>query len=49
MALLLPFWILQMMVLLAVIGLFSWRLSDTLRNWDSQVEDKGMFPTVEVV
>ncbi|KAH0441929.1 hypothetical protein CcaCcLH18_01789 [Colletotrichum camelliae] len=49
MALLLPFWILQMMVLLAVIGLFSWRLSDTLRNWDTQVEAKGMFPTVEVV
>ncbi|KAF9873553.1 hypothetical protein CkaCkLH20_09012 [Colletotrichum karsti] len=49
MALLLPFWILQLLVLLTVIGLFSWRLSDTLQNWDSEVETKGMFPTVEVV
>ncbi|KAL0939512.1 uncharacterized protein CTRU02_206122 [Colletotrichum truncatum] len=49
MALLVPFWILQLLVLLAVIGLFSWRLSDTLMNWDTEVESKGMFPTVEVV
>ncbi|KAF6801050.1 hypothetical protein CSOJ01_12052 [Colletotrichum sojae] len=49
MALLIPFWILQLLVLLTIIGLFSWRLSDTLKNWETEEETKGMFPMVEVV
>ncbi|WQF78444.1 hypothetical protein CDEST_03458 [Colletotrichum destructivum] len=49
MALLIPFWVLQLLVLLVVVGLFSWRLSDTLRNWDTEEQIKGMFPMVEVV
>ncbi|GJC91703.1 hypothetical protein ColKHC_00529 [Colletotrichum higginsianum] len=49
MALLIPFWVLQLLVLLVVVGLFSWRLSDTLKNWDTEEQTKGMFPMVEVV
>lgn len=49
MALLLPLWILQLLVLLVIIGLFSWRLSDTLKNWETEESTKGMFPMVEVV
>ncbi|KAF4774712.1 hypothetical protein HER10_EVM0002654 [Colletotrichum scovillei] len=49
MALLVPLWILQLLVFLVVIALFSWRLSDTLRNWETEEETKGMFPMVEVV
>ncbi|OLN94335.1 hypothetical protein CCHL11_02823 [Colletotrichum chlorophyti] len=49
MALLIPLWILQLLVLLVIVGLFSWRLSDTLKNWDTEEETKGMFPMVEVV
>ncbi|TEA15081.1 hypothetical protein C8034_v002761 [Colletotrichum sidae] len=48
-AVLVPFWILQLLVLLTVIGLFSWRLSDTVQNWDTEEDTKGMFPMVEVV
>ncbi|KAK1971745.1 hypothetical protein LY78DRAFT_699032 [Colletotrichum sublineola] len=49
MALLVPLWILQLLVLLVDIGLFSWRLSDTLKNWETEEQTKGMFPLVEVV
>ncbi|KAK1992813.1 hypothetical protein LX36DRAFT_283699 [Colletotrichum falcatum] len=49
MALLVPFWVLQLLVLLVDIGLFSWRLSDTLKNWETEEQTKGMFPLVEVV
>ncbi|KAK2057992.1 hypothetical protein LY76DRAFT_74417 [Colletotrichum caudatum] len=49
MVLLVPLWILQLLVLLVVIGLFSWRLSDTLNNWETEQQTKGMFPLVEVV
>ncbi|KAK1982220.1 hypothetical protein LZ30DRAFT_591042 [Colletotrichum cereale] len=49
MALLVPLWTLQLLVLLVTIGLFSWRLSDTLKNWETEEQTKGMFPFVEVV
>ncbi|TQN64541.1 hypothetical protein CSHISOI_10882 [Colletotrichum shisoi] len=49
MALLIPFWVMQLLVLLVVVGLFSWRLSDTLKNWGTEEQTKGMFPLVEVV
>ncbi|KAK1638867.1 hypothetical protein BDP81DRAFT_370529 [Colletotrichum phormii] len=49
MALLVPLWILQLLVCLVVVALFSWRLSDTLRNWETEEETKEMFPMVEVV
>ncbi|GKT48489.1 uncharacterized protein ColSpa_08670 [Colletotrichum spaethianum] len=48
-ALLVPFWILQLLVLLVVIGLFSWRLFDTVKNWETEEQTRGMFPMVEVV
>ncbi|KAK2034299.1 hypothetical protein LX32DRAFT_721277 [Colletotrichum zoysiae] len=49
MAILVPLWILQLLVLLVDIGLFSWRLSDTLKNWQTEEQTKGIFPLVEVV
>ncbi|GKT55612.1 hypothetical protein ColTof4_14130 [Colletotrichum tofieldiae] len=49
MALLVPLWVLQLLVLLVIIGLFSWRLSDTLKNWETEEQTRGMFPMVEVV
>ncbi|KAI1385404.1 uncharacterized protein F4822DRAFT_343369 [Hypoxylon trugodes] len=46
--LLLPCWIAQIVLLLGVMGLFSYRLSATTREWKA-AEDKSQAPTVEFV
>lgn len=48
MAILLPFWALQMMLMLAMISVFSYRLSNTIRKYED--DDKaGRIPAVELV
>ncbi|KAI1771477.1 hypothetical protein F4818DRAFT_204676 [Hypoxylon cercidicola] len=46
--LLLPCWIVQIGLLLGMMGLFSWRLSRTVKTWKDQ-EDHGQIPMVEFV
>ncbi|OTA96573.1 hypothetical protein M434DRAFT_392752 [Hypoxylon sp. CO27-5] len=45
---LLPCWIAQIMILLGVMGLFSYRLSNTVKTWKDE-EDIGNIPMVEFV
>ncbi|KAI1160618.1 hypothetical protein F5B18DRAFT_663716 [Nemania serpens] len=44
----LPCWIIQILVLLSLMGLFSYRLSYTLNTWE-EAESKGDAPVVELV
>ncbi|KAI8626207.1 hypothetical protein F5Y19DRAFT_229870 [Xylariaceae sp. FL1651] len=44
----LPCWIIQVLILLSVMGLFSWRLSRTVTAWEEE-EEKGDVPVVEFV
>ncbi|KAI0005764.1 hypothetical protein F4779DRAFT_630034 [Xylariaceae sp. FL0662B] len=46
--LLLPCWIIQILLLLGIIGLFSYRLSYTARTWKENEED-GELPLVEFI
>ncbi|KAI1371297.1 hypothetical protein F4677DRAFT_450562 [Hypoxylon crocopeplum] len=46
--LLLPCWIVQILLLLGMMGLFSWRLSHTVTTWKDH-EDAGEVPMVELV
>lgn len=48
MALLLPCWALQMLLMLAMIGVFSYRLSNTIQKYDDD-EKEGKTPVVELV
>ena len=48
MAVLLPCWTLQMMLMLAMIGVFSYRLSNTIRKYEDD-EKAGRIPVVELV
>ncbi|OTB18058.1 hypothetical protein K445DRAFT_45189, partial [Daldinia sp. EC12] len=45
---LLPCWIVQVLLLLGMMGLFSYRLSRTSKTWKGQ-QDQGEDPTVEFV
>ncbi|KAI1468290.1 uncharacterized protein F4812DRAFT_361495 [Daldinia caldariorum] len=45
---LLPCWIFQILILLAMMGLFSYRLSRTSKTWKDQL-DQGEDPTVEFI
>jgi hypothetical protein len=45
---LLPCWIIQIPILLAQIGIFSYRLSNTVTTFKDE-EDKGNVPMVEFV
>ncbi|KAI2467322.1 hypothetical protein F4781DRAFT_312799 [Annulohypoxylon bovei var. microspora] len=45
---LLPCWIIQIVLLLATMGLFSYRLSNTVTTWKDE-EDQGNIPMVEFV
>ncbi|KAI0517036.1 hypothetical protein F5B22DRAFT_144554 [Xylaria bambusicola] len=44
----LPCWIIQILILLSVLGLFSYRLSHTVSTWKEE-DDKGNVPVVEFV
>ena len=44
----LPCWIIQILILLSVMGLFSYRLSHTVATWKEE-DDKGTVPVVEFV
>ncbi|KAI0878286.1 hypothetical protein GGS24DRAFT_487375 [Hypoxylon argillaceum] len=44
----LPCWIIQVLILLSLMGLFSYRLSYTVNTWEDQ-ESKGDVPVVEFV
>ncbi|KAI3317277.1 hypothetical protein HD806DRAFT_372822 [Xylariaceae sp. AK1471] len=44
----LPCWIIQILILLSLMGLFSWRLSQTVTTWEEE-ENKGDVPVVEFV
>ncbi|KAI8951244.1 hypothetical protein F4801DRAFT_298794 [Xylaria longipes] len=44
----LPCWIIQILILLSVLGLFSYRLSRTVTTWEEE-ESKGAVPVVEFV
>ncbi|KAI0195049.1 hypothetical protein F4808DRAFT_331769 [Astrocystis sublimbata] len=44
----LPCWILQILILLSVMGLFSYRLSRTITTWEEE-DKKGMVPVVEFI
>lgn len=46
--LLIPFWIAQITMLLALIGTFSYRLSQTIRHWEEK-DKAGSLPMVELV
>ncbi|KAL7619903.1 hypothetical protein AAE478_010450 [Parahypoxylon ruwenzoriense] len=46
--LLIPCWLAQMLLLMGMMGLFSYRLSHTARTWKED-EDKGEVPLVEFV
>lgn len=43
-----PAWTLQLFLALAMLGLFSWRLGDTVKHYDER-EKHGDVPTVEFV
>ncbi|KAI5462341.1 hypothetical protein BGZ63DRAFT_211343 [Mariannaea sp. PMI_226] len=45
---LLPIWMLQLGLTTAMIGLFAWRLGDTLKSYKDQ-DDKGGTPVIELV
>ncbi|KAI1075983.1 hypothetical protein F5B20DRAFT_344469 [Whalleya microplaca] len=47
-SLLLPCWIAQILLLLGIMGLFSYRLSRTVRTWEEE-EGKGEMPLVEFI
>lgn len=47
-AVLLPVWVLQLGLTTVMIGLFAWRLGDTMRSYKDQ-DDKGDKPVIEVV
>ncbi|KAH8735220.1 hypothetical protein BGZ61DRAFT_528426 [Ilyonectria robusta] len=47
-ALLLPMWLLQLGLNLAMVGLFGWRLGDTLKTYEDR-DKKGELPVIEVV
>ncbi|KAI1111143.1 hypothetical protein F5Y14DRAFT_328366 [Nemania sp. NC0429] len=44
----LPCWIVQILILLSLMGLFSYRLSSTVTTWE-EAEGKGEVPVVELV
>lgn len=44
----LPCWIIQILILLSVMGLFSYRLSHTVTTWEEE-ETNGGVPVVEFV
>lgn len=44
----LPCWIIQILILLSLMGLFSYRLSYTVNTWE-EAESKGDAPVVELV
>lgn len=46
--LLLPMWLLQLGLNLAMVGLFGWRLGDTLKTYEDR-DKKGELPVIEVV
>lgn len=43
-----PCWIVQILILLSLMGLFSYRLSYTVNTWE-EAESKGDAPVVELV
>ena len=43
-----PFWLAQVVFLLALMGIFAYRLADTVHNYE-QSDKKGEMPMVEVV
>jgi len=45
---LVPIWVFQGLLAAGLAGLFGWRLSETLENWDDE-ERKGTVPKVRLV
>jgi hypothetical protein len=45
---LIPNWILQLLLMVCLMGLFSYRLAETIENYEEQ-DQQGMVPIVEVV
>ena len=43
---LLPVWVLQLLLATVMMGLFSWRLGDTIKHYDER-DGKGQTPTIE--
>lgn len=43
---LLPVWALQVLLATSMMGLFSWRLGDTIKHYDER-DQKGETPTIE--
>jgi len=47
-AVLVPLWIAQITLLLGLLGIFAYRLAETIRTYEAN-EKKGTVPTVELV
>ncbi|KAK7433382.1 hypothetical protein QQZ08_000322 [Neonectria magnoliae] len=45
---LLPIWVIQLGLTMTLVGLFAWRLGDTMKTYDDQ-DKKGGLPVIEVV
>lgn len=45
---LLPIWSLQLIITMTMVGLFAWRLGDTMHTYKDQ-DEHGKAPTIEVV
>lgn len=45
-AILFPIWTLQLLLTMSMMGLFAWRLGDTLKHYDDREKD-GNVPAVE--
>ena len=45
---LVPAWVVQLAVLLTLVGLFSYRLADTMSHY-KELEEQGLVPVVEIV
>lgn len=46
--LLLPIWTLQVLLTLGIMGLFAWRVGNTLKDYDKLKRDRNL-PTIEFV
>lgn len=44
---LLPFWMIQLCLTMTMVGLFAWRLGDTMKTYVDQ-DKKGGLPAIEV-
>lgn len=45
---LIPFWVLQLTLTLALVGLFIYRLSDSMIHYENRERMKGLWPRMEI-